>query len=352
LTRISEEHLGISPVIVGDNVTFVWQGAEKIQLLGDFNNWGRNKSLIDFQQEAPNLWKCRLKIPTDSYVEYAYLKGQERFPDPLNPFRAEDGIGHINSYFWMPNANDTPLARPAPNVAQGVVSTQTVVTEGLVSGSDRPLYLYQPPVSQPVPLVVVLDGSDYLEKARLTVIVDNLIAQGRIQPIALAMVAPAKFERRAEYACSDTTVAFVLDRILPVARDHLNLLDVAQYPGTYCMMGASMGGLMSFYTALRAPEIFGKVLCESGAFGAHQPDYRLYNRSVIEDLIRYCPPPPLKLWLDCGIYEWFIEPNRQMQALLQERGFDHSYLETNSGHNYPSWRNVLWKGLEWLFPPK
>lgn len=344
--------MGISPVIVDDNVNFFWHGAEKVQLLGDFNNWGRDKSPSEFQPESPNLWKCRFKIPTDSYIEYAYLQNGERFPDPLNPFQVNDGIGHTNSSFWMPNALDTPLARPQPDVAQGVVSTQTVETSYFVAGPDRTIYLYQPPVSQPVPLVVVLDGKDYLERAQLTTIVDNLIAQGRIQPIALAMVSPAKMERQAEYACSDTTVAFILDRVMPIAQANFNLLDITKAPGAYCMMGASMGGLMSFYTALRAPEIFGKVLCQSGAFGAHLPVYHLYNRSVIEDLIRYCPAPPLKLWLDCGIYEWFIEPNRQMHALLQERGYDHSYLEHNSGHNYPSWRNVLWKGLEWLFPPQ
>ena len=30
--------MGISPVIVDDNVNFFWHGAEKVQLLGDFNN--------------------------------------------------------------------------------------------------------------------------------------------------------------------------------------------------------------------------------------------------------------------------------------------------------------------------
>jgi enterochelin esterase-like enzyme len=27
------------------------------------------------------------------------------------------------------------------------------------------------------------------------------------------------------------------------------------------------------------------------------------------------------------------------------------YSEHSSGHNYPSWRNYLWRGLEWLYPP-
>jgi enterochelin esterase-like enzyme len=93
------------------------------------------------------------------------------------------------------------------------------------------------------------------------------------------------------------------------------------------------------------------VLCESGAFGADHPDHRLYHRSVIEDLIDHLAPPPLTLWLDCGLHEWFLAPNRQMAARLLARGYAVSYWEQRSGHNYPSWRNVLWRGLMHLYGP-
>jgi enterochelin esterase-like enzyme len=54
--------------------------------------------------------------------------------------------------------------------------------------------------------------------------------------------------------------------------------------------------------------------------------------------------------MDAGIHEWFLRPNREMHRLLQERGYLVAYREHSSGHNYPSWRNVLWRGLEHLFP--
>ena len=41
----------------------------------------------------------------------------------------------------------------------------------------RTVYLYHPPVETPVPLLFVYDGYDYLHRARLNVIVDNLIAR-------------------------------------------------------------------------------------------------------------------------------------------------------------------------------
>jgi enterochelin esterase family protein len=245
----------------------------------------------------------------------------------------------------MPAAQDTPLARRQPDVPHGTVTRHLVTGQGYVVGKGRTVHLYQPPVADPSPLLVVFDGRGYLRQARITTIVDNLIAQGRIRPLALALVSPGREGRSVEYACSDTTVAFIIKCVLPLARERLNLLDVAHAPGAYGMMGASMGGLMALYTALRAPEIFGAVLCESGAFGAD----RLYYRSVIDDLIRCGPPLPLRIWMDVGQHEWFLVPNWQMLALLKTQGYNVEYMEQTSGHNYPSWRNVLWRGLEHLY---
>src|SRR5687767_5759015 len=137
---------------------------------------------------------------------------------------------------------------------------------GYMMDANRVIYLYDPPVDSPVPLLVVFDGSGYLRKAKLSTIVDNLIAAGRIRPIAMALVDPGLRGRTVEYACSDTTTAFIIKCVLPLAKKYLNLIDVAALPGSYGLMGASMGGLMSLYIALRAPELFGRVLCESGAF--------------------------------------------------------------------------------------
>lgn len=42
---------------------------------------------------------------------------------------------------------------------------------------------------------------------------------------------------------------------------------------------------------------------------------------------------------------------RLMRDLLIEKGYDVAFRAYNDGHNYPSWRNDLRRGLEWLFPP-
>jgi enterochelin esterase family protein len=128
-----------------------------------------------------------------------------------------------------------------------------------------------------------------------------------------------------------------------LARQELDLVDPAAQPGAYGLLGASMGGLQALYAGLRAPGIFGHVLSQSGAF---DQDY------VAWDLIRHGPPRPLRLWLDVGRHEWLLEPNRRLVSLLRDKGYDLGYHEHNGGHNYPSWRDQVWRGLEHLFPPQ
>jgi enterochelin esterase-like enzyme len=38
-----------------------------------------------------------------------------------------------------------------------------------------------------------------------------------------------------------------------------------------------------------------------------------------------------------------------MRDLLLGRGYDVTYREFNAGHNYPAWRDDVWRGLEALF---
>jgi enterochelin esterase-like enzyme len=114
------------------------------------------------------------------------------------------------------------------------------------------------------------------------------------------------------------------------------------------VLGASMGGLISLYTALRLPETFGRVLSQSGAFGLDVSGRDL----IIFDLIRRQEQAlSTRIWMDVGRYEFLHPFNERMRDLLMHKGYDLAYRAYNGGHNYTSWRNNVWRGLEWLFPP-
>ena len=73
------------------------------------------------------------------------------------------------------------------------------------------------------------------------------------------MVANGGPARTVEYTCSEATLAFLLQKVLPSARRELNLVDETREPGVHGVLGASLGGLIALYTGLRAPEVFGHV---------------------------------------------------------------------------------------------
>ncbi len=205
------------------------------------------------QRAGTEFWFYSMSLATDAYLEYAFLdaKTGERVPDPLNPNRIWNGINAFNHYFYMPRSGPSPLVQPAKGVVRGKVTRLKVPTKEYVVGANRTVYLYQPPVKAPVPLVVVYDGSDYLKRAKLNVIVDNLIAAKRVRPFAMAMIQHGGPARSLEYSCSESTLGFVFEGIIPLAQEHLNLTP----PGgeAYGVLGASLGGLMAMYTGMRLP---------------------------------------------------------------------------------------------------
>ena len=331
-----------TPVIEGETATFVWRGRRPLFVSGDFQDWqGEPRPL---EEVAPGLWAYTLALPDDSYVEYAFqdAKGR-RVKDPLNERLVTNGFGDFNHSFHMPRSQPTPLAQRRRDVPGGTVTRYRVDTQEYCVGRQRSVHLYAPPTSEPCPLVVVYDGPDYLRRAKLHTLVDNLISQGRIRPIALALVANGGSARTVEYSCSEATVAFLLDVLLPLARNELNLLDEKQEPGVHGVLGASLGGLMALYTGLRAPDVFGRVLSQSGAFSVLGRDFSVF------ELARHAPTRPLDVWMDCGHFEMLLEGNQRMLPVLQASGHRAEYREYHGGHSYPAWRDDVWRGLEWLF---
>ncbi|HSD84185.1 MAG TPA: alpha/beta hydrolase-fold protein, partial [Anaerolineae bacterium] len=270
-----------NPIVQGNRVTFLWEGDFAPQLMSDLTGWEDKprpfKRLTSTLRSAAGkmLWSCSLTVPRDAYIEYAFYNPDtgEKFLDPLNGRTVNNGLGSRNNFFYMPETMPSPFIMRRADVHASTLTRHRVSTDLLQDDGERDVYLYKPPISEAVPLMIVYDGYEYLNRGKLTTIVDNLIADRRIRPIALAFLQNGKSRRNVEYLCSDATITWLEREILPLAHEHLRLLDIAEHPGAYGMLGASAGGLMAMYTGLRMPEIFGNVLCQSGAFSFEGRDF-------------------------------------------------------------------------------
>ena len=335
-----------------DQAMFIWEGESAPYLVGDFNNWDEKSTR--FKRVSPKLipdstksiWYCTLTLPRDAYIEYALYDSvtQKKFPDPLNKKSVGTGFGNRNNFFYMPETMPSPFPIRRADVTPGTLSKHSVETEWLRDDYERTIYLYRPPVKEPVPLLVVYDGQDYLQRAKLNTIVDNLIADKRIRPIAMAFLPHGGRWRNVEYACSDGTLLWLDQTVLPLAKEKLNLLDTKEHHGSYGVLGSSLGGTMSMYTGLRMPDVFGKVLSQAGAFTIESRNF-----SVV-DLVKHRQANDLQIWMDVGTLDSLLEDNRQMKNLLDEQRYNVTYRECSGAHNYTTWRNDVWRGLEKLFP--
>ncbi len=341
LKRIKTE---MTPLIEDNVATFVWQGERAPRLIGDFTGWEDGDPAV-LAKIQPGIWTYQLALPADAYIEYSFALGDERPKDPFNPRRSPNGVGGYNHYFHMPKRMLTSLARKNKNTPHGIVTQHSIPTELFAIGEKRTVFLYQPPVKEPASLLVVWDGRDFLRRMSLNNIIDNLIYKQRIRPIALALVDDGGLARTVEYSCNDSTLGFIMTEVLPLAKNHLNLIDINKNPGAYGVLGASMGGLMALYTGARIPQVFGHILSQSGAFAWAGFDM------VVFDLLEHGDLRQLKIWMDVGIYDIpsLLVSNRRMYSLLNQRGYAVEYSEYNAGHNYPAWRDEVWRGLEYLF---
>lgn len=341
-----------NPIVDGNRATFYWEGDFAPHLISDSTGWEDRpkpfKRVSPSSRFAPDktIWSCSLTIPRDAYVEYAFYNPltQEKILDPLNEQTVSNGVGSRNNFFYMPESNPSPFSLRSTDVQAGTITRHRVGTDLLQDDGERDVYLYKPPTGAAVPLLIVYDGYDYLHRGKLATIVDNLIADQRIRPIALAFLQNGKSRRNVEYFCSDATISWLDREVLPLARENLRLININDHPAQYGVLGASAGGLMSMYTGLRMSEIFGKVLCQSGVFSMDERDV------AVIDLVRYNHARDIRIWMDIGTLDDLLEDNRRMIALLDRKRYHAIYREFSAGHNYTAWRDDIWRGLEEMFP--
>lgn len=330
-----------NPLIHENRATWFYDGKREPGLIGDFNFWDIEKP-VPFKRNQNGVWEAQLSFPNDAYIEYAISIDKKRKLDSLNKDKVQNGLGEWNNYFSMPAFERTPFLMGKKDKAYFKIRSQTLHDPLRLANGKRRVNFFIPPGSGPFPLLVIFDGQEFLRKGKIVQIIETLIALGKMQPVAVALVENVYQNRFVEYACNDGTVSFITRNVIPSAATVMPLLDGE---GALGIMGASMGGLMALYTALRVPSIFGKVLCQAGAFKMFGDDFSIY------EFVNGVARKHVDIWMNVGRFDFLYEENLRMKELLSKKGYAVELVENNGGHNYTTWRNSIHLGLMKLFPP-
>ena len=342
------------PIVEGTQVTFVWYGnADGVAL----RHWIFGLETSSSLSRAPNtdLFYLTLEIPRMSRVEYKFEiyshGGSTWVEDPRNPHRARDPFG-ANSVLQSDGYEEPSWTHHDPISRPGMMDTFGFESRALGKRSGQ---IYLPARyrrSRQYPLLVVHDGSDYLNYAGLKTTLDNLIH--RLEIPEMIVVCTDSPDRLREYANDERHARFLTEDLYPSLAARLPLLD---RPAARCLMGASFGAVASFTTAARYPGFWGRLLLQSGSFAFTDIGRSNRRGPLFDPIVKFMnawreDPKAVseRVFLSCGVYESLIYENRSLVPMLQETGMETKFVEARDGHNWENWRDRLREGLSWLFP--
>jgi enterochelin esterase family protein len=191
-----------------------------------------------------------------------------------------------------------------------------------------------------LPLILFQDGKAYYGWGQVPQVMDRLLAAGEIGPAHLVFVPPK--QRTEEYAFNPVYRDFLRQELMPLVENRIRC------DGRRTAWGASLGGLLSAQMAWEWPDLFQKVVTQSGAY-LFSPDMDRSNvfaggESMLA-AVRAEDLPPVQWHLDCGTLEWFLASNQRLAAALAEKGAVAQLVTRPAGHNWVNWRNGLADGL-------
>ena len=343
-----------TPYASGRTTTFVYVGeAESVRIVHFMMMFPEIPPLT--RLEDTDLWHVTVELPERSRLEYKIeVVGEDRTDrilDPLNRRTASDPFGS-NSVAHGPGYIDPAWATPAADAAIGDLE---IIDIGLTAfGDERTLTVYTPdgfPDGGPYPVALFHDGSDLIEYASVTTVLDNLIGAGSVPPIVAVLMDPV--DRNREYAASADHARFVLDDVLPHVTTEFN---VTSDPRRRILGGASLGAVATLAAAVSAP---GPVREPRALVGVVRhlarwpvaPRGRVLRGGRVHDVVPGRPVRPARsAWMACGAFESLATDNRAFLPTLRSTGMAVHYEETPDGHHWANWRNNIGTALRALIP--
>src|SRR5256714_2377121 len=247
-----------SPMVEGDDVTFIYRGdAKHVEVVGDFTGWSLSGlSLRDVP--GANLKFIRLKFPKGARLEYKFIADGEWILDPLNPNKNNNGVGGLNSNFAMPDYRPTPYAAGRDDLRGRL--------ERLVLPGDdkRKVQVYLPPGyaegGARYPVLYMQDGTQFIELGRAAEVADRMISEGKLDPFIIVFIDP--IERNKEYWANDQFADWMAQTLVPFVDSRFSTRDARH---ARALPAASLGGVISVWTALRHPDLSARVGGQSSA---------------------------------------------------------------------------------------
>ena len=228
----------------------------------------------------------------------------------------------------------------------------------------RRVFVYTPPnyarSSERYPVLYLLHGaggdeSGWTENGRAHLILDNLIADGKLKPLVVVMPYGYAYQASSPLASGEGAMRRQRDLFSRDLREDLIPFIEANYRvhadrEHRAVAGLSLGGAQALGLGLSHIELFSRVAGFSPALGAVTSpqagglDFKalLADARTVNDRIAL-------LWVGCGTADTLFESNREFAELLTSIGIRHTFHVTEGAHTWQVWRRYLHHVVPLLF---
>ena len=318
---------------------FLWRGSPAS--IG-FESWSEPVPLRRWGDT--DCWYAEVRMPARLRVTYRFLTDDATYADPFNPV----GAGGDRSIAATPDAPAQPHW-PVVGADDVLPLPRTRIrwnSERL--GGRRTVRVH--PAGGGGPVVLLLDGDDWLYLHPAMAAFDSAVASGEMPPVTLVFL-PAK-DREAEFVCRPELWEAVRDELLPLVAES----GVPTDPDRLVVAGQSLGGLSAMYAALEFPDLVSRVACQSGSFWWTPDAMELADPlggpvgGAIAARLRARGPElsGLRVAFDVGEHETRMLPHCGLtETLAEEAGATVRVSRSASGHDRVGWRHALLRDVAW-----
>jgi enterochelin esterase family protein len=316
-------------------------------------------------KNGEGVWEYTSSQLTPELYSYTFLVDDLKINDPANVYMVRD-IASVTNIFLV--GGDERVDLYAVNdVPHGTVSK--VWYDSPTAGMKRRMTIYTPAgyedsdATYPVFYLLHGMGGDenaWSELGRATQILDNLIAQGKAEPMIVVMT---NGNISQEATPGETHYGFVTPTTqLPKTMDgsfEEAFPDVMKYVEEHyrtkadkahrAIAGLSMGGFHACHISAYYPDLFDYVGLFSAAILPRQEVASPIYKEFDAQLARQFAHAPKLYWIAIGDKDFLYDVNKDYRATLDRQGYHYIYRESGDGHIWRNWRIYLSEFAPMLF---
>ena len=370
----------VSPEIHSDNtVTFRLKApkAVSVQVTGDFlparpietprGIW-EAPGIADLKEGKDGVWEFTTSEPLKPELySYSFIVDGLKMMDPSNVYLIRD-VATVTNVFII--GGDRADLYEVNDVLHGTVRRMWYNSPTLKM--DRRLTVYTPAgyetSGKRYPVFYLLHGAGGDEEAwinlgRTSQILDNLIAQGKAEPMIVVMTNGNAWQQAAP---GESSKGFTVPSMSPAEAKNapeggfeLAFPDVVKFvEKTFrvkkgrenrAIAGLSMGSFHSANISRYYPDMFGYVGLFSGASSKNDKSTCPVYTDYEERLKVQFSKKPLLYYIACGKTDFVYKSVTDYRKLLDDNGYKYEYYESDGGHIWRNWRIYLTEFAPKLF---